>query len=360
MKLRYIDALRGIAILMVIVVHTGQQGTNEYPAFISNLIYQGARGVQLFFLASAFTLFLSYHYRQGKETNTTRKFFVRRFFRIAPMYYIGIIYFLFQNGLGPRYWLGDETSITASNIISNVFFVHGVNPYWITSLVPGGWSITVEMMFYALIPILVSRIKSSNHAVLFTLISLIVSIILKYGLLKFPLIGHERLWNEFLFLYFPSQLPIFGLGIIAFFLIIKKDFQVSAIYFLIFAALIGIHFFRPIIPAHFLYGIAFLILIFSLSKYELSLFVNRFTVFMGKISYSAYLVHFAVLHWLAHFDFVDFISIDGLAAGLFNFLIRFFVVVLLTSGVSWVFYRFVEQPFVKFGKRLIVEEKVPV
>lgn len=274
------------------------------------------------------------------------------------MYYIGIAYYLFQNGMGPRYWLGDAPSITISNILSNVFFVHGVNPYWITSVVPGGWSITVEMMFYAIIPFLVTKIKSTNQAILFTISTLIFSIVLKFALLKFPLIGHERLWNEFLFLYFPSQLPIFGLGIIAFFLIIKSDYKISGIYCLIVAGLLLVHFIRPIIPPHFFYGIAFLTLIFVLSKKEFSLFVNRFTVFMGKISYSAYLVHFAVLYWLTQYGLVDFIAINGLGTSLLNFAIRLVVVVLLTSIISYGLLNLVERPFQNLGKQLIRNKEV--
>jgi peptidoglycan/LPS O-acetylase OafA/YrhL len=52
----YIDVLRGIAILGVIAVHTGQYGDMNVPLFFKTIIDQGARGVQLFYLASAFTL----------------------------------------------------------------------------------------------------------------------------------------------------------------------------------------------------------------------------------------------------------------------------------------------------------------
>src|SRR5690242_3285681 len=106
-KLRYVDALRGIAIMGVLMVHCGQFGTNDFPSFLENIVVNGAMGVQLFFVASAFTIFLSYGNRYGKETNANVNFLIRRVFRIAPMYYFGIIYFLWQDGFGSRYWLGD-------------------------------------------------------------------------------------------------------------------------------------------------------------------------------------------------------------------------------------------------------------
>src|SRR5258708_25384528 len=141
-KLNYIDALRGIAILGVMVVHCGQFGSNHYSSIFQNIILDGAMGVQLFFVASAFTIFLTFANRQGKEINPAGNFFVRRFFRIAPMYYLGIIYYLCQDGWGPRYWLGDAPGVSVWNVLSNLFFVHAGNPYWITSVLEGGRVIT--------------------------------------------------------------------------------------------------------------------------------------------------------------------------------------------------------------------------
>jgi peptidoglycan/LPS O-acetylase OafA/YrhL len=56
-RFAYIDALRGYAILGVLLVHTGQ-----YSGFDSQAAF-GARGVQLFFVASALTLMFSWHER---------------------------------------------------------------------------------------------------------------------------------------------------------------------------------------------------------------------------------------------------------------------------------------------------------
>src|SRR6478735_102007 len=173
MKLRYIDTLRGLAILAVIIVHCSIYGNNEFlPSIFKSIVYSGLHGVQLFYVVSAFTMFLTLHSRDGKEEFLWPKFFIRRFFRIAPMYFVGICYFLWQDGFGQRYWLGDADHITSLNILSNFLFIHGFNPYWITSVVPGGWSIADEMLFYCLIPFLFLKIKNAQQAFCFVLVTL--------------------------------------------------------------------------------------------------------------------------------------------------------------------------------------------
>src|SRR5882762_6167761 len=213
-KLKYIDALRGMAILAVLLVHCGQAGTNHYPSFLQNIILNGSKGVQLFYLASAFTIFLTYADRREKEAYHKTNFFIRRFFRIAPLYYVGIVYYLYQNGLGARYFLGDVTEVSTWNIVSNVFFVNGLNPYWITSVVPGGWSVAVEMFFYCMVPFLFVRIRNLNQSIVFFVFTLLLRMVLYSLLHRFPLIAFDRLWEEYLFFYPPNQLPVFACGII--------------------------------------------------------------------------------------------------------------------------------------------------
>jgi peptidoglycan/LPS O-acetylase OafA/YrhL len=356
MKLKYIDALRGLAIMGVLIVHCGQHGRNEgLPTVIQSIILNGAHGVQLFYVASAFTLFLTLANRRAPEKYPWFNFFIRRFFRIAPMYYLGICYYLWQDGFGARYWLGDADRITTFNILSNFFFVHGFNPYWITSLVPGGWSIAVEMFFYCLIPLLFLKIRTAQQAFLFVLITLFARALLQFLFNRFPLIGHERLWIEYLYMYFPSQLPVFALGIL-FYFVVKDDYRLSVSpmvilvsFFILIAQFVGV----PLLPNHFLFSIAFVVLAVALSKYEFKLFVNPIFIYIGKVSYSMYLVHFAVLFWLDHFNFVDFLQITDPFHAMMNYGIRLFVLTILTVAISSFFYRTIELPLQHIGRKLI-------
>lgn len=154
-KLGYIDATRGIAILMVIMVNTSQL-VDGLPGLVGSVASFGQMGVQLFFVASALTLCMS-HARRSSERNPTIKYFIRRFFRIAPLYYCGIIGFFVLNYVGTKY-LGapymHEGQYSAINILSNIFMLHGMVPSANNTIVPGGWSIGTEFIFYALFPAL--------------------------------------------------------------------------------------------------------------------------------------------------------------------------------------------------------------
>lgn len=356
MKLKYIDVLRGLAILGVLMVHCSHYGNNNYfPTKFSSIVDNGAMGVQLFYIASAFTLFLSMDRKFYTEKTPIKNFFIRRFFRIAPMYYIGICYFLFQDGFGGRFWLGDATNITVGNILANIFFVHGFNPYWLNSVVPGGWSIAIEMLFYCLVPFLFIKIKNTQQAFGFLIISLVLRMILSYFLNKIHIISSDWLWDNYLFFYLPNQLPIFALGILLYF-IIRDNYKLSispSLTILISLILIlqfnGIH----LLPLHVLFGIAFVIFGIGLSKSESNILINPILIHIGKISFSMYLVHFAVLHWLEKFHFVDFIVVSNSYTGIFNYSIRLLILIILSAIISTIFYRVIELPMQNIGKKII-------
>ncbi|CAN5275484.1 hypothetical protein BH11BAC6_BH11BAC6_11890 [soil metagenome] len=292
-KLGYIDALRGLAILGVLMIHCSNYYTSDnYSGIVQAIMGNGARGVQLFYVVSAFTLFLSLSNKRNTENNSTLNFFIRRFFRIAPMYYIGIAYYLYQNGLGPGYWLGDANGITYPNILSNILFIHGFNPYFITSVVPGGWTIAVEVMFYCLVPFLFHKIKNLDGAILFFLVALLLRTTLQSILAQSHFISSEYLWKEYLFFYLPSQLPVFACGIIMFFLVTTQLDQwfVRPEYVLIITLLALMQLLTndslSIFAPHILFGVAFIAMGWVLSKRNYKFFVNPIFVYIGKISYS--------------------------------------------------------------------------
>lgn len=349
----YIDSLRGIAVLCVIMVHTGQYGSFNVPNLVSKLAAEGARGVQLFYLASSFTLFLSMKNRITKEINPIRNFFIRRFFRIAPMYYIAIIVYLIMYGFGPRYWLGDAQNISVFNILSNIIFLHGFNPYWINSLVPGGWSIAVEMTFYCVLPFLFSKIKTINHAINCFAFSIIIRSIFYQLLIRINPTDSDYLWGDYLFLYFPSQFPVFCLGIIMYFIVIEKqnsyDISNKTLFILSLCCLADLATDRGFfLPHHIIFAFAFLLFAVSVSKYKNKIAINPFFCYLGKISFSMYLVHFGVLTTLTKINFIDYNE-----NGIINFITRLIITVIISGIISTISYNIIEQPFQNIGKKII-------
>ena len=155
MKLKFIDTTRGIAILMVILVHTSQQ-INDIDLISSIVAGYGQMGVQLFFIVSAYTLCLS-SYRRDKESLPLIKFGIRRYFRIAPAYYLALLIYLLISIIISKFHEGEfnlPDKYTFENVLTNIFFLHGFYPPANNNIVPGGWSIGTEMAFYALFPLL--------------------------------------------------------------------------------------------------------------------------------------------------------------------------------------------------------------
>ncbi|WP_163407770.1 acyltransferase family protein [Flavobacterium ajazii] len=352
-KLHYIDTIRGIAILMVISCHSAQLGAVKGSYLFSAFFSLGARGVQLFFIASAFTLFRSYKGRENLEKRPVQNFFIRRFFRIAPIYYLGIIYYFFRITYDLPYWFGSQLYISKSNLLSNVFFLHGISPYWINSFIPGGWSISVEMFFYVTSPFLFRKIRNINEAFIFLNFTLLIKLILQVFFHSFEVIPETYLWREFLFYYFPCQLPIFALGIMMYFFIEDKtslkqiNTKVLILFFILLFIQVGIKI-DFLYLNHILFGILFLIFGVLLSKEKLKFLSNAVIQYVGRISFSMYIIHFIVISWLAKFDLIDFSNLY-----LINFLFRLLLTLIVSSIISTITYYTIEIPFQNLGKKII-------
>lgn len=360
-KLGYIDALRGFAVLAVLMVHCVGYGTNNYPDIVQSIVGNGGRGVQLFFIVSAFTLFLSLDNRSKQENHVYSNFFIRRFFRIAPMFYISIAYNVIER-LYVGYLLTDyHPDVTTWSVISSVFFLQGLSPYWINTVVPGGWTITNEMMFYCMVPFLFRYIKNLNHASIAFFIAVFVQHSITFLIKEIPF-ADAHLMKDYLYYYLPNQLPVFACGILLYFIVYtpKTQWKIHPVILLFYplSFLLQIATGRELYSQHILFSFVFVALGYALSQREFVLLVNPISRFLGKISYSMYLVHFVVLHWLFKFDFLDYVSTDTVSGSLFNLGIRYTIVLMLSIAISYITYRLIEKPFQKLGKNIIKKREM--
>src|SRR5262249_45825966 len=120
--LRSIDAVRGWAIFGVIIAHVS---TMSSAGPFQPLAQLGLRGVQLFFSASALTLFLAFH-RRKSEPASIRNYFIRRFFRIAPFYYLACASWLAYLGTGPNGTA--PNGVSRLTILLTPLFLNGWHP----------------------------------------------------------------------------------------------------------------------------------------------------------------------------------------------------------------------------------------
>ena len=362
-RLDAIDALRGFAALGVIAVHSSQQ-IPPFPGPLLTLAQQGGYGVQLFYVISAFTLFLSLFLR--RSNHSLRDFFIRRFFRIAPLFWCAMLFYLFRDGLGPRYWLGDAPGITPFNLLATATFTNGFNPYWINSVVPAEWSVAVEMVFYLSVPFLYQRIKTARSAWVNALAWLALSLLaLRMGREFLP-ISDPRLWNDFLYLWLPYQMPVFALGFVLFFIYRRLQAALPALphkkakslglLATCLGAIIVLSFcdYR-VLPLNFLYGLVFLGATTALLLHPFRLLVNGGTTYLGKISYSAYLTHSAMLPFAERFVRGMSRRLDWHLPPEVQFGIIFALVVAGTVVVSSATYQFIELPGQNLGRRLIAK-----
>ena len=367
-KFQYIDCLRGIAILLVIINHADWHlpEMNRFWQLFSNY---GQMGVQLFFVASAYTLCLSMDRRKNDENLKT--FYVRRYFRIAPLYYLGIPLYLIYHSFIEPVMDGEAVGIadwyTLPNILANVLLINDFVPGGAnTKVVPGGWSIGTETTFYAIFPfvfLLYNQIRNSNAALfLFPFIGLALSFagIFILELLAVEVAGYKNFYyfkeNDFLYFNLLCQLPVFLMGMSLYFK--ATDLQAKPIekYFLFFAfigfTIIGLFtqvYFQHVISIQpFVPAISFFFL-FLLFK-EVPWLSNKLLARIGQLSYSIYLFHFIFAFEGSRF--------------LYNYLhpyltteIIFLLTVLLTiifsMGIAVVSEKYIEKPGIDMGRRII-------
>jgi len=338
------------------------------PAY-ARIVQFGANGVQLFYIVSACTLFWSLYSRTRADRKPLAAFFLRRFFRIAPAFWLAIIASLCIDGRGPRY--NEPNGITNFDLISTFLFAHGWTPGSINSVLGGDWSIAVEMSFYLILPFCFLFIRKLSHAFLF--------IFAAYFLNQFASSAYTHLFagrfrpsemylfNQFLTLWLPSQLPIFGFGFALFFLVrdrlqhpgvsaskLPNAFSARPNILLIgalmvWAATIYLADFVITIPTMISLGIILLLFAWLLIWFPIRLLVNPLIGHVGKVSYSMYLCHFLLLHYLV--DWVDLRTPTFSAFEKYGALLA--VTFVATVAVATVSYFVVEQPMIRFGKHLL-------
>lgn len=382
-KLEYIDLLRGLAILLVVAVHASfsiwyhptEHRSEFLDLFFASIFYAGQFGVVLFFIVSAITLTLSMENRNESKYN----FYIRRYFRIAPLYYFGILlYFIFRlvvesHRSGEIILFPEGYSVL--KITQNIFFLHGLSTNNYNFIVPGGWSIATEMYFYLVFPFLFILYKSFDlkYLVILTIVISSIALLAQYfdptGILK----AQGKIF-DFGYTTIINHITIFLLGIITVKLI-KMNFLINSFHYILgfislFFSLYYINIFRLeqygvsflsflkfdtgfngfFFPIFFALGMMPIIISISKKQFFENILFKQ-VIEVGKYSYCIYILHFMVLEILISvlrktmFTFVEL--------RILKFFILFFICVIICFYLSKILSFIIEKPGINLGKKII-------
>jgi len=354
-KLAFIDSLRGLASLYVVVFHlvviTKPQAVP--PEWLAPFIGGGGSGVMLFFVVSAFTLCLSMEARADSEASPITNFYLRRFFRIAPLFYFWMVIYYVRD-----IWYYHDVH-PFSEVAPSLFFYLNIVPGQEEGYVWASWTIGAEMLFYAAFPIIFAYSRNIGTAFALFLIALA---------LRIP-------WHGFVtrFITDPTQNPelyyeysiIFNLGVFLFGVVVYHLYKMldpekisrfggGQLLLAVFSA--GLMWECYDVPTDdrtinvTIQTIIYSALLLGLAITPAKIFVNRVTMFYGKISYSVYLSHATTVFFMSPlFAWVYQQTIYKTLA----FGISLGLALAVITPLSYLTYRLIEGPGNHLGRQLI-------
>ena len=291
-RIKYLDGLRGIAILLVIVYHAfggnGYNGVIHYGDSFSDVLFFkfGYLGVQLFFLISGFVILMTL-----EKSKSFIHFMYKRWLRLFPamliatilMYTTARIFYEPPAGIPNVYSIIPGLLFINPNVLEKITNIH-------FPIMEGAfWSLYVEMFFYIVFGLSYFLFKERR------------AIILLFCLFLYSVIG----------LFYPLKLSMlfihfgwFTVGCLSYIHLIKNRSQDKVILFLslvlsltclIVSYKVSIDIYKmsfsPI--EFFVYGGTIISLFFIPIIFEKSrkIIGNRLFLFIGFISYPLYLIH---------------------------------------------------------------------
>lgn len=356
--IKKIDAVRGLAILLVLSFHmlsciypyfsiwnyskNGILIIENTKSFILNFnpIGQGWIGVVLFLVVSGFLI--HFIYLQNSSTYKWQEFFSKRFWRIYPLYFLVLLFFTL-NQL-------EFTTQGLNNLLSHIFLVHNSNDNTFFSINPSFWTIALESQLYLMYPLLIKSIIKLNISKTI-LVLFILNIII--GVVQYFIDTNSYAFGTFFFLKYWFVWSI-GAYLADKYFHKKRIFNKPFLSFLgfyllffIFKIFLFTNYFI-LIPGTFacLAFIEFILYTNFSNKFTISKTIKKFLTFTGLCSYSIYLIHQPYLDNLYKFYIID------TTYQYFNI----FISVIFTYGtiflISYSLYKLFELPSISHGQNL--------
>jgi len=292
MIIGWIQSFRAIAIIPVFLLHYYSSlisfSSSDNPnIFLSDLLNVGGWGVRLFFVISGFIIFhqLSSLITSVKSPFTV--FFKRRIMRLLPEFYLSVflIYFILS-------FINFSDDINLYNLFLSLFGLSSLLSGTFSPINPVIWSLEVEFQFYLIAPLIfIFSILNSRFLFLVLLLFLyilsinfdggsFVFLYLDYSIFEFL---HFFILGIFLYIFYRSDLySIYQLSYSSHLFLFLSSFSL-----LYYSLLIS-----SILLESLSYAMMFLIFI----VFKSGLLSSSFFQFIGQISYSIYLWHYAIIY----------------------------------------------------------------
>jgi len=103
--------------------------------------------------------------RVRRGSYSLRSYALRRILRLVPAYYVAIVVVLLL-------W---PTPKSFLDVLSHLFFLHGLTPGFARTMSPAFWSLTPEVVFYLLLPLIILKLTKLWHRVVLFVVLLAVS-----------------------------------------------------------------------------------------------------------------------------------------------------------------------------------------
>jgi peptidoglycan/LPS O-acetylase OafA/YrhL len=371
-----IEALRGVAAITVVFHHSWSLSHQWSKAPDDRIpLYWviegfGLWGVMLFFMLSGYLLADTFW---RSEPADLRVYAIRRFFRIAPAYYVNLaILFLFF--AAHRLVFSEQG---AKQILANATFTHYLFPDTASSLNVNGalWTLTIEMLLYAFLPIMALAVRFQPW--LATLVMIAIGLGWKawvaYGgdglrAFYFPPGADDANSSLFISRQFFGAVAIFALGIMARWLVVHGKLDglyrrlpvrlgVSSFLVLTIPSILMLRWVEP--ASQYTNPLLFTVYDFSVMLVLVPALLlaarptqfsesplRRVTTWLGERSYSIYLWHFPLILAIYERGPLKREAADG---GYWWRLPAIFILTLVFASVS---YHLVERPGMEYGRRL--------
>ena len=344
-RIHYLDSIRGIAAMMVVVMHFIGWKWNETLQFkLANIIFNGTEAVSFFFVLSGFVL--SYSYLNSSRKINFAKYSYKRILRLYPAYIINILaLFVYK-------YRGESISGIVDQLTTNLPYKELLMFQKTHALYLPGWTLRIEIIYSFIIIGLILLYRRSPYLLLIPLIAcyfvgpLDLRVYINhftFGILLsalYPKIKDLSFKDSKLY---PWRWPLYVTMLLLFSLVPLRKF------FPAIGQVMDTLWPHGIRWAHFSGIAAFLFLIVViLSKPLQKLFEKDLLIYLGKISYSIYLVHWGICIFI-----MDYWHVWGryLGEGPLRFCFMFIVFIGASVLAADLMYRFVEEPFIRLSKR---------